>query len=154
MHIQYLADCAAHVPLVASWQQIEFGYLTPSIGLEARAERLRQSLASETLPLALVAVSDEGSPVGAASIQATTLTHTHLTPWLSAVVVPPEHRNKGVASALSLRALEEAADLGFDSLYLFTPRNESLYARLGWKTLERTHRNGVAIAIMERRTSA
>jgi len=154
MRIAHLAECPAHIPLVASWQHVEFGYLTPSVGLEARAERLRQSLVPGSLPLALLALSEEGVPVGAAGIQAKTITHQHLTPWLSAVVVPPEHRNKGIASALALRALEEAAALGFDHLFLFTPRNESLYARLGWTTMERTQHNGVEMAIMARRTRA
>jgi hypothetical protein len=51
-------------------------------------------------------------------------------------------RGKGIASALSLRAIIEAARLGFDRLYLFTPNNETLYARMDWKTFERIDRNG------------
>jgi len=152
MRIMNLADCPAHIPLVASWHQMEFGYLTPSVELEERVQRLRQSVASASLPLVFVAVSDEGAPVGAASILASTLTHKHLTPWLSAVVVPPGHRNKGIGSGLALHALQEAARLGFETLYLFTPRNESLYARLGWETMERTQHNGVPLAIMARPT--
>ena len=152
MRILNLTERPAHIPLVASWHQIEFGYLPPSVALEERVERLRQSVESPSLPVVFVAVSDEGVPIGAASLQARTITHKHMTPWLSAVVVPPEHRNKGIASALALRALEEAADRGFENVYLFTPRNESLYARLGWKTMETTQHNGIPLAIMARRT--
>ena len=36
---------------------------------------------------------------GSASILPTTITHSHLTPWLSSVYVPGEHRGKGIASA-------------------------------------------------------
>jgi len=70
--------------------------------------------------------------LGSASILPATITHQHLTPWLSSVYVPEAHRGKGIASALSRRAASEAGKLGFDRLYLFTPRSEALYARLGW----------------------
>jgi hypothetical protein len=61
-------------------------------------------------------------------------------------------RGKGIASALSLRAIIEAARLGFDRLYLFTPNNETLYARMDWKTFERIDHNGLSLTLMERRT--
>jgi GNAT superfamily N-acetyltransferase len=48
--------------------------------------------------------------------------------------VPAEHRGKGIASALSLRALE------------------TLSARIGWRTFERIGYNGVPLTLMERRT--
>jgi len=66
--------------------------------------------------------------------------------------VPAEHRGKGIASALSPRALAEAARLGYDRLHLFTPHNEALYARIGWRTFERIEYNGFPLALMERQT--
>lgn len=152
MRIEHLIDCEEHLAAVANWQQAEFGYLNPSITMEQRRGRLRESLQREGLPLTIVAISEEGHPVGAASILPKTITHPHLTPWLSTVVVPPESRDKGLASALSLRAVSEAARLGFKTLHLFTPRNESLYKRLGWETFERSDHNGLPIAIMSRPT--
>jgi predicted GNAT family acetyltransferase len=71
---------------------------------------------------------DRNTLVGTANVLATTLTHKHLSPWLSSVIVPPEHRGKGIASVLALSAASEASRLGFDTIYLFTPRNEALYA--------------------------
>lgn len=154
MRIEHLMDCEEHLAAVANWQQAEFGYLNPSVTIEQREGRLRESLQREGLPLTIVAISEEGQPIGAASILPKTITHPHLTPWLSTVVVPPESRGKGLASALSLRAVSEAARLGFKTLHLFTPRNESLYKRLGWETFERSNHNGLPIAIMSRPTSA
>ena len=154
MRIEYLADYPALVPTVAAWQQAEFGYLTPTLSPEDRTERLRRSLQKDALPMAFIALSANGTPLGSAGILATTITHRHLTPWLSSVYVLDEHRGKGVASALSLRAVAEAARLGFDRLYLFTPRSESLYARIGWRTFERIDYNGTALTLMERRVSA
>lgn len=147
-------DCEEHLATVANWQQVEFGYLNPSVTIEQRRARLRESLQREGLPLTIVALSEEGQPIGAASLLPKTITHPHLTPWLSTVVVPPEFRGKGLASALSLRAVSEAARLGFKTLHLFTPRNESLYRRIGWETFEWSIHNGLSIAIMSRSTSA
>ncbi len=104
--------------------------------------------------MTLIALSEGGELLGSASIFATTITHKHLTPWLSAVYVPAEHRGGGIASALSLRAVAEAARLGHEKLYLFTPRNETLYARMGWRTFEKTDHNGVTLTLMERDTDS
>lgn len=147
---EYLADHDVHLPQVAQWQHAQFGYLNPAGTLEQRADRLRDALHRDRLPMALVAVSEEGRLVGSASILAATLTHQHLTPWLSSVFVSPEMRGRGVASALSLRAVGEAARLGFETLYLFTPHSQSLYARLGWKTFGSIVHNGQLLTLMQR----
>lgn len=153
MRIEYLADHTALVPVIAMWQQSEFGYLTPSVTIEQRIARLQQSSQKGALPTTLLALSSDDEIVGVASILATTLTHKHLTPWLSTVFVPVELRGKGIASALSLRAVEEAHALGFDQLYLFTPHNESLYARLGWLAMEKASLDNTPVTIMRRTTN-
>jgi predicted N-acetyltransferase YhbS len=151
IEIHHLLDHTHHIPTVAAWQQAEFGYLSPGGSVEQRAERLRSASDKARLPIALVAISgDDGGLVGSAAIAATTLTHKHLTPWLSSVFVPPEQRGKGIASKLSLAAITEADRLGFETIYLFTPKNESLYARLGWQTFEHAAINGVPVCLMVR----
>jgi predicted N-acetyltransferase YhbS len=150
VRIEYLADHGDHLDQVAQWQYAQFGYLNPAGTLEHRRDRLRESLQRNQLPMALVALSDDGQLIGSASVLPTTLTHKHLTPWLSSVYVPGDMRGKGIASALSLRAADEVARLGFEMLYLFTPHNESLYARMGWQTIDRSLHNGLPLAIMAR----
>jgi len=81
------------------------------------------------------------------------VTHDHLGPWLSSVVVPPCYRGNGVASALALWAVKEARRLGFGELYLFTPRNEALYTKLGWQTLEVALHRETQLTVMSRATS-
>jgi predicted N-acetyltransferase YhbS len=151
--IHHLLDHMHHLPTVAAWQHAEFGYLSPGGTVEQRAERLRSASDKTRLPVALVAVSD-GTLVGSAAVAATTLTHKHLTPWLSSVFVPPEQRGKGIASKLSLAAIAEAARLGFEKIHLFTPKNESLYARLGWNTFEHAAINGTPVCLMVRAVRA
>lgn len=151
--IGYLADHPDLVEAVTSWQQAEFGYLTPAMTREDRAERLRRSLQKDALPMAFVALSADGSLLGSAGLLATTITHTHLSPWLSSVYVPAEARGRGIASALSLHAVGAAARLGYERVYLFTPRSEALYARIGWRTFDRIEHRGVALTLMERPTT-
>jgi N-acetylglutamate synthase-like GNAT family acetyltransferase len=151
--IDYLARHEHHLPLIAEWQLAEFGYLNPADTLEGRMTRLGNALQTSALPMAFVARSEEGELLGAASILASTVTYKHLSPWLSSVFVPSVFRGHGIASALSLRAVEEARRLGFDTLYLFTPRNESLYARLGWRTMDVTTHKDTRLTIMSRPTS-
>ena len=152
IRIEQLIDFRSCIPTVAAWQQQEFGYLNPNGTVEQRIERLGAARDPKNLPISLVALSEEQDLVGSASVAATTLTHKHLSPWLSSVVVPAEHRGKGIASKLALAAVMEARRLGFDKIYLFTPRNEQLYARLGWATFDRTEINGVAVCLMVRDT--
>lgn len=151
--IEYLADCAQHLALVAGWQQAEFGYLNPSITIGQREARLRESLQRSRLPLTMVALAEDGHPAGAATLLPETITHPHLGPWLSTVVVAPAFRRRGIASALSLRVAGEAARLGFPTIYLFTPNSEALYRRAGWETIEVAELNGAPIAIMARSAS-
>jgi GNAT superfamily N-acetyltransferase len=153
MKIGYLADHPEHLETIAAWQHAEFGYLTPAMALQDRADRLRLSLQRDALPMAFIALSGDGDLLGSAGLLATTVTHAHLTPWLSSVYVPDELRGRGIASALSLHAVGKAAALGFDRLYLFTPRSEALYARIGWVTFDRIDHNGVALMLMERLTA-
>jgi N-acetylglutamate synthase-like GNAT family acetyltransferase len=151
--IDYLASHEQHLPLIAEWQMAEFGHLNPAVTLADRMTRLAQALQTRALPLALVALSEEGEPVGAAGLQASTVTHDHLSPWLSSVVVPSCYRGQGVASALALSAVKEARRLGFGELYLLTPQSEALYARLGWQTLEVTMHRATRLTVMSRATS-
>lgn len=154
MHIDHLAHHPQHVPAIAQWQHTEFAYLNPAVTLAQRTDRLRTACLTGELPMALVALSDDGAPMGAASLLPKTITHAHLTPWLSTVVVPPEWRGRGIASALSLRVLAEARLLGFETLYLFTRHNERLYERLGWRTFDRVLHEGLPIVLMSRVVAA
>ena len=149
VRIEHLMECKQYIPTIAAWQQSEFGYLNPSGTVEERVERLNKANDRQQLPISLVAIR-QNVLVGSANVLATTLTHKHLSPWLSSVFVPPEQRGKGIASALTLAAASEARRLGFEAIYLFTPRNESLYARLGWTTFDRVMLNGVSAAVMAR----
>lgn len=53
-------------------------------------------------------------------------------------------------AALGKRAVEECAQLGIGELFLFTPSNESLCARLGWMAWDRAQVQRNLVVMMKR----
>jgi predicted N-acetyltransferase YhbS len=149
LRLEYLADHVSHLPQLAKWHHAEFGYLNPANTVERYVERLNTSLRKSDLPTTFVALRDD-TLLGSASLVRQTITHQHLSPWLSSVYVDPAHRGGGIASALVGRVEQAAAELGWGKIYLFTPSSEKLYARLGWELMEYSSHHGLKIAIMSK----
>lgn len=149
--IEPLAEHLHHLAELAAWHQAQFGYLNTSVTLEQRVDRLKASAQTGRLPMAYVALS-ENQLLGSASLLSQTITHAHLSPWLSSVYVALHHRGQGIASALIRNMVHEAARIGVKEVYLFTPSSEALYARLGWKVLEYADHKGLPLTIMSVRT--
>lgn len=148
MRIGYLADHREHIPRLAEWLHTQWGYLHENDSVERRASRLEARATRGGVPVTFVAVDGE-TLLGSASLVADDLeTRPELTPWLASVFVAPEHRGRGVASALVQRVVEEARSSGIDRLYLWTTDQERLYARLGWEPVERTRFQGEDIVVM------
>jgi predicted N-acetyltransferase YhbS len=135
MEIAYLADHPEFIADLAPGIAAHWRYVLKDETVERRVEKLRGHLSKGALPVAWVA-HEGGEVLGTAALRAHDLEgREDLTPWLAGVFVRPEHRGRGVASALC-RAVEEGAwALGFGTLYLFTVDRHSLYARLGWRPL-------------------
>ncbi len=149
MRLEYLADCASHLPQLAQWHHAEFGYLNPANTAEHYVDRLTASLQKSDLPITFIALQDD-TLLGSASLVRQTITHQHLSPWLSSVYVDPQHRGRGIASALVGRVEQAAAAMGSERIYLFTPSSEQLYAILGWQLIEYAKHNDLNIAIMSK----
>jgi GNAT superfamily N-acetyltransferase len=116
---------------------------------ERYVERLTALLQRSALPTTFIALRDD-TLLGSASLVRQTITHPHLSPWLSSVYVDPRHRGGGIASALVGRVETAAADMGSDRIYLFTPSSEKLYAGLGWTLMEYSDYRGLTLAIMSK----
>ncbi|NIR46808.1 MAG: hypothetical protein GWN99_20570 [Gemmatimonadetes bacterium] len=52
------------------------------------------------------------------------------------------------------RAADEARQLAVEHLYLYTPDQQHLYARLGWSVVERCQYRAQDVVIMELRLAA
>lgn len=149
MHISYLAEHPHLIPTLAGWHHAEWAHLNPGDTVEARISRMQRLLAKEQVPTAFVALEGETLLGSASLIDNDMDTRKDLWPWLASVYVAPEYRDRGVGSALVQRVVDEARALGVETLYLFTPDRESLYARMGWKVIERTEYRGEQVVVME-----
>jgi GNAT superfamily N-acetyltransferase len=148
MQIEYLADHPEFIPVLAGWHHAEWAYLRPGDTLEARTERLRGECGHEEIPTVFVAL-EEGALLGSAMLLHHDMdTRMDLTPWLAGVFVAPDHRRRGIGSALVRRVVECAGRLGVKRLYLYTPSAERLYSQLGWSPLERTKYQGADVLVM------
>lgn len=148
--IEYLADRPAHLPTLAAWLHAQWGWLTPGWTLERRVEMLRRQLRRAAVPCAFVAL-DGGRPAGTASLVAHDMeSHPEWTPWLASVYVHRDFRRRGIGSALTERVAEEARALGVGPLYLFTPDQQALYERLGWRRLREERYRGWEVSVMVR----
>jgi len=140
-------DLAAQV---TAWGFAEWGYHNPGQTLESRAVEIKEAMNVDRVPIAFVALGDDDGIVGTASLIFDDLEGDPRNPWLASVYVPPEHRQKGIASAL-VRTVEDAARrLGYTRLYLFTSTAPKLYAGLGWRPLEQRDYRGDHIQIMDK----
>ena len=99
--------------------------------------RLRANMTATPVPFALIA-HDGAAFLGTASVIASDLAERpQLTPWVAAVWVEPDARQRGVGGALVNRATKDCFDLGFDRAYLCArPLRTTYYERLGWTSIE------------------
>ncbi|MGO4385901.1 GNAT family N-acetyltransferase [Microvirga sp. 2YAF29] len=89
------------------------------------------------IPTALVAHDGEHFLGTAALIECDEETRPQYTPWIAALWVEPEHRQRGIGAALVDRASQLAFTIGAERVYLLTrERRLSFYEGLGWKVLE------------------
>ena len=137
LSIAYLADYPQYLPTVANWVHTEWGHHNPALTVQDYEATLRKNLVRDTIPLTLLALWD-GLPAGTASIFIDDMDiHPELTPWLAAVYVPVDHREKGIGSKLVGAIEEKARSLHIARLYLWTPDKEHFYSQLNWTVIER-----------------
>jgi GNAT superfamily N-acetyltransferase len=151
MTIDYLANHRSSIPKLAryffdEWRPVyEQRGMTlddVTVSFEARAN-------VDLLPLTLVGI-DRDHVIGTGSLKLDDLeVRPELNPWLGGLFVVPERRNQGVGTALIERLLYEGRRLHLADLYLWTPSAESLYAKLGWNTIERLDYCGYSVSVMK-----
>jgi len=150
MRILPLAERPDLLGTVAAWGFGEWGHLYPEDDLGRWAEGLRANLATDAVPLTLVAVDDGGRPLGTVSLEAHDIDGDPRTPWLASLFVRSEARGRGIGTAL-VGALEAtAARLGTGRLWLFTPDRMAFYAALGWRAEETRDYRGQRITVMSK----
>jgi N-acetylglutamate synthase-like GNAT family acetyltransferase len=105
--------------------------------LDTITGRLRENIEATPIPFALVA-HDGGRFLGTASVIASDLEERpQLTPWVAAVWVDPQARQRGVGAALVDRATQDCFAQGVGRVYLCVrPVRTRFYEGLGWTVIE------------------
>ena len=150
--LDYLAHHREFIPQLATGSYAEWRPVYEQLGItfEDGVAAWHRRANTDALPLGIVAIVD-GAVVGTGVLKADDLPlRPHLTPWLGGIFVAPEHRGRGVASAIVNRLVGEARRLQLPRLYLWTNSAASLYAKLGWTELERLAYCGYEITLMVR----
>lgn len=141
---------AAIVDTVAEWTYGAWGHLSPAMDRAAWRIETCENAGPAGVPSTFVARWDN-RPVGTASLVAHDMAvRPALTPWLASVYVRSDARGHGIASALVGHVEREARDAGLAQLYLYTPDQQRLYARLGWQPIEDTTYRGEHVTLMTR----
>jgi GNAT superfamily N-acetyltransferase len=98
---------------------------------------VQANLGASPIPTALVA-HDGDLFMGTVSIIACDEeTRPEYTPWVAALWVEPEHRRRGIGSALVDKAVEAAFRTGATRIHLLSrAHRRSFYERSGWTVLE------------------
>ena len=136
--------------MLARWHHEEWATRTPHLSLEDRIARFEARASRNQIPTAFAAVLDSRVVGVACLVEHDMDTRKDLTPWLASVLVAPSYRGRGIGSALSERAVEEARALDVSRLFLFTFDKQSFYSRLGWSAVEQMEYLGAPATIMVR----
>ena len=132
MIIEPLSDHEWVIPTLASWYQAEWPpYYGPDGPGDAQAD-LVSRCSRDAVPYGLVAIEDDRILATAALDLDVT---TNLTPSVVGLLVGPEFRRQGIATAL-LKAIEDCAQrLGYSRLYISTNALHILLKKLGWSEM-------------------
>jgi GNAT superfamily N-acetyltransferase len=68
--------------------------------------------------------------------------------WIGEIFVRPELRGRGLGSRVTQALVEYAFARGVRELHLYTPDQQSLYARLGWVEVSTETVNNEVVSIM------
>jgi predicted N-acetyltransferase YhbS len=148
MRIEHLRS-HQHVEAVATLLNQEWSELSPWASVLEIEKRLSGQLGASGVPFTLVALDDMDVLLGTASVKLFELPqHRDKMHWLGEVCVRTSRRGQGIGAALIRSCIAESRRIRLPTLYLYTPDQQALYARLGWKELQRDFVNGENVSIM------
>lgn len=120
-----LEESPEAIPLLADWFRHTWA---PFYGPEGPGDPevdLRACLHPDPLPKAFVAIDRVRRPLGTIALKRRSVSHHHLSPWVSAFLVAASHRGRGLGMALLGAVENEARKLGFARLHMSAGRDET-----------------------------
>ena len=128
MKIEMLKDYPEFVEEVIEWLNNEFGNRN---SYKIYQGIIEHSLVENQLPITFIAV-ENGILLGTVGIwRGDLLSRQELYPWLSALVVNPNYRNKGIGQSLQKHVLEYCKMSGYKEIFLYTEL-DGYYEKSGW----------------------
>lgn len=105
---------------------------------------------TDDIPMIYVAFMD-GKPVGTVGLlRADLFSRQDLFPWMADLYVCPEHRSRGIGSALQDFIIHRAKELGYIVIYLYTPLI-GYYEKKGWEYMgDEMERDGETVRIYKK----
>ncbi len=148
---QNLSERKEFLPQLANWYFTEWGYEVPNRTLDVEEKDLRESLENDELPIIIIA-TDQETLLGAGQIKRQEMSiYPAKEYWIGGIFVGKENRGKGIAQQIIKQLLGIAKAKKMDTLYLQTEALDGgLYARLGWKGIERVNYHGTEVLVMEK----
>jgi GNAT superfamily N-acetyltransferase len=139
LRIVHLVDAPEAAPVLARWFVDEWTpWYGPGGAGDADAD-LAACRSREALPICLVALDGEGAVLGTAALKDESVgSELGVGPWLAAILVGPEHRGRGVATALVAAIEAEARRLGLAAIYTSTDSAGNIMERRGWQAIGAT----------------
>lgn len=132
MKIDLLANNLENKETVINWLNEEFGIENSK---EFYRGIIEHSLKEGQLPITFVAIENE-EVVGTVGIwRGDLLSRQDLFPWISALVVRKDYRNKSVGQKLQKFALDYCSSQNYKEVYLYTSI-ENYYEKMGWKFID------------------
>jgi GNAT superfamily N-acetyltransferase len=151
MRIQLLSEAKQHLPEIAQWLHDDWGALPPWADLMQVRKNLEDRCSEQPFPTCFVAISDKGELHGTASLKLNELPqHPTKTHWLGEVYVKSVLRGQGIGSLLTSTATDYAFAKGAVQLFLYTPDQQALYAKLGWRMIGNEQVNNENVSLMMR----
>lgn len=141
MEIMPLSQSPQYSAILAHWAYFQW-YHDRKVSFKAVEADYRRRADFESLPVSWVAFSGD-LPVGMVSLKDHDLvSHSHLSPWLSALYVLPQYRRRGIAESLIHTVTSYAHEQGNSQLYLFADHRNlfylsGYYSARGWSFCEK-----------------
>lgn len=130
--IEHLADHKEYLDDVIEWLWKEFGN---EVNYAFWESLVKNSLQKDQLPLTFIALLDN-QPVGTVGLwRSDLLSRQDLFPWLSALYVKEEYRNRTIGQELQRFLTNYCRKKGYQELFLYTDIC-NYYEKTGWQYLE------------------
>jgi len=139
------------IPIIAQWYFDEWGYLAQENSIEKALQNLQTYLNTDKIPLMVIA-KNEQEILGTAQLKYREMSiYPEKEHWLGGVYVSKDHRGKRVAEKIILEVISIAKKLAVQKLFLQTENlSGGLYARMGWKPIEKVNYHRRNVLVMEK----